>query len=84
MILCLLFVSPYLSAVCFLTGLLLMRRGSRRGQRERVGILLTLAAVGFAWAATAFMLGGLIGRLLLLCILIMAALLIGRHWTRTS
>lgn len=83
-ILYLIFASPLLAAACFFDGVLLLRRGSRRKQRAWLGILLLLAAVGFAWLGMEFLLGGLIERLAFWGIAVFTAWLIYRHFRQTK
>lgn len=84
MILYLIFASPLLSAACFFDGLLLLRRGNRRRTRAWPGILMLLAAIGFAWLWMEYLLGGLIGRLIFWCIVILSGWLIARHLRQTG
>lgn len=84
MILYLLFFSPYLSVVCFLIGLLLLRRGNRQHKRTWLGMVMLLAAVGFAWLWMEYLLGGVIGRLVLCGIAVLAAWLVYRHLQQTG
>lgn len=76
--------SDWLAAVCFICAVCLLRRGNRRRQRTRLGILLLMASVGLAWLWSVFLQGGLIGRLVFCGVGIIAAWLIYRHLMQTK
>lgn len=77
-------ISPVLCAVSLTVGVLLLRRGNRLKRRTWLGMLLLPASGGFAWLWNAYLLGGLIGRLVFWGIVLLIAWLIYRHLRQTA